>query len=106
MLAKQPNNNENNVGKISLNVRGVFVTTTFHTCSAACLTIRATSDLPIYKPARTLFRLSIPSDPKIAYIHNRNLNKYLITFSTTIPFLIKETRIKRLLNNSMVIFNV
>ena len=39
---------------------------TFHTCKADCRTIRAVSDLPMYSPASTLFRLSPPRQRIIA----------------------------------------
>lgn len=45
--AKHPKRRLNKVGKISLSVLGVLVTTTFQTWRAACRTIRATSKRPM-----------------------------------------------------------
>ena len=60
VLARQPKSKVKSVDNISRNILGVFGTTTFHTCRAACLTVRDTSERPIYKPAKTLLRRSYP----------------------------------------------
>ncbi len=80
-LAKHPNNKPNKVVKISRNVLGVFVTTTFQTWRAACLTNNETSERPMYKPARTLFRLSSPKAVIMIWLHEiliRNVSEVLI----------------------------
>ena len=69
--AKRFNSKEKSVFNISRRVLGVLATTTFHTCSAACRTIRATSDRSIYRPAKTRFRLSSPKVSVITWMKER-----------------------------------